>query len=158
MKDSKTCSVDGCEKLARGRGWCHMHWRRWRVNGDPLTTRYSSYGSGSLRDDGYRQVYDGSGKKGLEHRKVMAEIIGRPLTHEEVVHHVDRNPRNNDPSNLVLCADQAEHLKLHMRESTCCRKGHPWGPENEYWYGGKRICRTCNLSWKRERYKRFRDS
>lgn len=30
-----TCSVDGCERTARARGWCGMHWQRWRRTGDP---------------------------------------------------------------------------------------------------------------------------
>lgn len=31
----RTCSVDGCERGAVARGWCHLHWRRWRQFGDP---------------------------------------------------------------------------------------------------------------------------
>lgn len=31
-----TCSVVGCERLAYGRGFCGMHWLRWRRHGDPL--------------------------------------------------------------------------------------------------------------------------
>jgi hypothetical protein len=30
------CSVDGCEKPARGRGLCRRHYSRWRRHGDPL--------------------------------------------------------------------------------------------------------------------------
>lgn len=31
------CSIEGCEKLGNGgRGWCGMHWWRWRHYGDPL--------------------------------------------------------------------------------------------------------------------------
>ena len=30
------CSIPGCEKPSRGRGWCGTHWRRWRTHGDPL--------------------------------------------------------------------------------------------------------------------------
>lgn len=33
----KICSVDGCEKGGKiVRGWCHMHYTRWREHGDPL--------------------------------------------------------------------------------------------------------------------------
>lgn len=30
-----TCSIEGCEKTILGRGWCSMHYSRWRRNGDP---------------------------------------------------------------------------------------------------------------------------
>lgn len=42
----KTCSIDGCEKPSKARGWCDAHWQRWRKYGDPLgrgeRTRYAS--------------------------------------------------------------------------------------------------------------------
>ena len=31
------CSVEGCEKRAVTRGYCDMHYRRWRKYGDPLS-------------------------------------------------------------------------------------------------------------------------
>jgi hypothetical protein len=30
----RTCSVDGCEKIAQQRDWCPMHYQRWRKYGD----------------------------------------------------------------------------------------------------------------------------
>lgn len=36
MTDRKLCSIDGCGKPAKGRGWCAAHWWRWRNHGDPL--------------------------------------------------------------------------------------------------------------------------
>ena len=32
------CQIDGCEKLKIARGWCHTHYKRWQVHGDPLVT------------------------------------------------------------------------------------------------------------------------
>lgn len=32
-----SCSVVGCDRPAKARGWCHLHYRRWREHGDPLT-------------------------------------------------------------------------------------------------------------------------
>lgn len=33
-----TCAIDDCEKVRSRRDWCHSHYRRWRVYGDPLGT------------------------------------------------------------------------------------------------------------------------
>jgi hypothetical protein len=34
-----TCKIDGCSDPVSGRGWCSMHWQRWRNNGDPLIVK-----------------------------------------------------------------------------------------------------------------------
>lgn len=34
----RTCSVDGCAKDVAARGWCLMHYKRWRTHGDPSIT------------------------------------------------------------------------------------------------------------------------
>jgi hypothetical protein len=36
MADKPLCLIDGCDKPAKGRGWCAAHWWRWRNHGDPL--------------------------------------------------------------------------------------------------------------------------
>lgn len=36
-----SCSVAGCEKPVRARGWCNSHYLRWRRCGDPLGLRGS---------------------------------------------------------------------------------------------------------------------
>lgn len=38
MQD-RTCSVAGCDRPARARGWCPLHWQRWSNTGDPLGLR-----------------------------------------------------------------------------------------------------------------------
>lgn len=50
-----------------------------------------------------------------EHRTVAEQMLGRPLARDEIVHHIDGNKRNNDPSNLQVMT-QAEHARLHMLE------------------------------------------
>ena len=36
MNSGKLCSIEGCDKPAKARGWCAAHWWRWRNHGDPL--------------------------------------------------------------------------------------------------------------------------
>jgi hypothetical protein len=36
MAEQSVCSVPGCDKRAKTRGWCSAHYERWRLHGDPL--------------------------------------------------------------------------------------------------------------------------
>lgn len=48
----------------------------------------------------------------LEHRLVMETHLGRFLSPDEVVHHIDENPSNNAIENLELFASQSEHVRV----------------------------------------------
>ncbi len=67
-------------------------------------------GSGWIQG-GYRYISI-DGHRIAFHRWVMEQKIGRRLTSDEIVHHVDGNPLNNDPRNLVILS-RAEHTHLH---------------------------------------------
>src|SRR5687768_15764725 len=47
-----------------------------------------------------------------KHREVMEQVLGRPLTRDEHVHHVDSNRLNNEPSNLRILT-RADHCREH---------------------------------------------
>ena len=49
----------------------------------------------------------------LKHRSVMEIHLGRSLTKEEVVHHIDFNKLNNEIDNLHLFSSRGEHIKYH---------------------------------------------
>jgi len=55
------------------------------------------------RRDGYVRV----------HRLAMEKKLGRRLTREEVVHHIDGDKRNNREDNLALFPNQGEHMETH---------------------------------------------
>jgi hypothetical protein len=51
----------------------------------------------------------------LLHRLVAENSIGRRLLETEVVHHIDGNPKNNSPSNLLVTT-MSEHSRHHGLE------------------------------------------
>jgi hypothetical protein len=57
------------------------------------------------------------------HRVVAEQTLGRSLRPGEVVHHIDRNILNYDPSNLVVFPSQAAHAAHHKaleKEQNSC--------------------------------------
>jgi hypothetical protein len=49
------------------------------------------------------------------HRLVIEQELGRYLTKEEVVHHIDLDKTNNSIENLQLCASNSEHRFIHAQ-------------------------------------------
>lgn len=49
MSEKTTCSIEGCDRPARGRGWCDPHYKRWLRHGDPLGGRWPA---GVCTEDG----------------------------------------------------------------------------------------------------------
>ena len=68
----------------------------------------------SLRGRGKKRGYiKRNGKH--EHRLVVEEMLGRELTSEEIVHHIDGNKRNNSPDNLKVMT-RSEHITEHLKQ------------------------------------------
>lgn len=86
-----------------------------------------------------------------EHRLVMETKLGRKLAGDELVHHIDENKGNNDPSNLAV-TDRRSHIRHHNprqgTESEFCRRGHR---KHRRKTGGLR-CRQCENEAERRRY------
>lgn len=60
----------------------------------------------------------GGGKnKTYEHRQIASNVLGRELSRDEHVHHIDKNRKNNELSNLlVLSSVDHSHLHVAMRK------------------------------------------
>jgi hypothetical protein len=68
-------------------------------------------------DDPYRCMADSAGYV-LEHRLEMARALGRPLSRQETVHHIDGNKLNNKLTNLQIRF--GKHGKGVALKCRCC--------------------------------------
>jgi hypothetical protein len=110
----KICTVDGCDRRTREREWCHKHYLRWKLTGDPMGTIVQPACDPNLWDTplagllrrgatgGYVSVKVTDNRWDVEHRLVMAQMMGRPLRKGETVHHRNGNRSDNRPENLEL--------------------------------------------------------
>jgi hypothetical protein len=104
LNKGRTCSVGDCSRKAASKKMCELHYRRWKVHGDPRedtpVLNRNPRGEGWVQD-GYR-IRTENGKRILEHREVMEGILGRPLFPHEAVHHKNGVRDDNRPENLEL--------------------------------------------------------
>lgn len=68
-----------------------------------------------ITTNGYVDVYDQAKGYVKEHRQVIEIALGRELTKQEQVHHIDGNKQNNQLDNLVVLSNSSEHTKLHKQ-------------------------------------------
>ena len=127
-----TCSISGCEAPSVGRGWCKIHWSRWRRHGDPFVSAYErkpvSLAADAFRQwfneqseeapgpfptpcrlwtrggggDGYGRVNVGDGRQEYAHR-VAWKLEHGPIPEGLVVRHIDDHKK--------LCCE-TDHLEL----------------------------------------------
>jgi hypothetical protein len=126
---AKPCCIEGCNNtIEKGAGgMCGMHAQRVRRYGDPnyltpeVQRRANSRAAMLARVDEvkpttYRKLY---GRH--EHRVIAEQMLGRPLQRNEIVHHIDGNKHNNEPSNLQVMT-QSDHVRMHIDEMRAARK------------------------------------
>lgn len=104
----KVCKKHGiqCQRTGPRSGEGHPEWKGGRI----------------VNKSGYIEVYTPDHPNArkhtkyiLEHRLVMESHLGRYLTKDEVVHHIDGDKQNNDISNLQLFASNGQHLAKTLK-------------------------------------------
>lgn len=113
----RQCSVAGYDGSLLAKGLCSRHYSIRKKYGDENhpVKRIAPKGSGATTVAGYR-LYGNIDGRQYQHILVAEKALGKKLPPGAVVHHVDGDPANNAPDNLVVCPDQAYHMLLHVRQ------------------------------------------
>ena len=136
----QTCSIEGCGRTDKkgGRGWCGMHWKRWRKHGstDCLVPHYSSreeaYAARTVQVGdciewtGYRDP-NGYGKMHLEGEAVHVHRYVFALHHGEIpkgmhIDHICHNPPSSNIAHLRL-ATPSQNAQNHSGASILSATG-----------------------------------
>lgn len=131
----KICSIADCKKLVHARGWCVAHYRRNRLNGDPLLSRRPGLGiTPAQRLDLYTDksgdcwMWTGSGdrygKTCVSGRYVSAHILSYelnvgPVPSGQIVRHRCDTPKCVRPEHLELGtnADNSRDMTDRQRQA-----------------------------------------
>jgi hypothetical protein len=89
-----------------------MRWYRGGGIDAPRVRPARDIGHARVRPDGYIEVKTADRRYELEHRVVVARMLGRPLGTNEHVHHINGDRADNRDANLMVMSN-AEHQKLH---------------------------------------------
>jgi len=81
-------------------------------------------GEGCANGDGYMVYRKGKGRLQYGHILVAEKVLGCKLPPDAVVHHIDEDPSNNAPTNLLICT-RPYHNLLHARMRALAACGNP---------------------------------
>jgi len=76
---------------------------------------HSRYRHGGYLEKGYHVLLQNGRYVGV-HRSIAERVLGRPLKHGEVVHHLNGDKKDNRNANLLICSN-SYHQWLHAEMS-----------------------------------------
>lgn len=160
---NRTCSVEGCGRAPRARGWCERHYENFRRTGDPVSSydkplgvRLSQIGwtvtpAGCWEWNGPRNAYNYGSfsakrlgyEKAPAHRAVYEWLV-EPIPDELLLRHKCDNPPCVNPDHLIPgtaadnSRDSIERGRFYAQNMTYCRSG-----QHDLTLPGARIARGC---------------
>lgn len=164
------CSIDWCDRPTLARGWCSMHYQRWKKGADmdarlddpewrfwqkvdkgddcwEWTGYVASHGYGKLTRDGV-EVY--------AHR-VAYEIAVGPIPDDCVIDHLCRNTICVRPGHLEAVPQAVNVLRgespfAKNARKTHCKRGHLLDGGNVTYRKEGRVCAVCRRERERRAY------
>lgn len=154
----RTCSIEGCERQSRARGWCDPHYKRWLHHGstdDPRPTTVERFWAkvdrrgdnecwlwtATLNSRGYSQFqYDH--RVGLGHRFAYELLVG-PIPDGLQIDHLCRTPACVNPAHLEPVTNRENSRRGYRATKTHCPQGHPYSGDNLIIRHSGRSCRIC---------------
>lgn len=177
LAEGRFCSIDGCRRKHKARGWCAQHYWRWQHYGSPkedisferqVTAKerfwqHVDTGSpnacwiwtGARNRDGYGHFYV-SGKLVAVHR-FSFELHKGPIPEGMEIDHLCRTHPCVNPLHLDAVSHQTNNRRgVHPNSfKNACSQGHSYDLLNTMYVRGKsgtvqRRCRQCSRLWHRK--------
>lgn len=161
------CEIAGCNRDTHARGWCRLHYQRWKDKGDVLwepptppsmreriergiskTASGCWEWQGSISSSGYGRLSKNN-RPAYSHRESYEAFVG-PIPEGFQIDHLCRNTKCCNPEHLEAVTPltngmRSKSFAARKARQTHCIHGHPLSGDNLYIRPkeGWRMCKTC---------------
>src|SRR5882672_1438392 len=135
---NRSCSILGCPDEVSAKGLCGFHYHRLWKYGSVMADKlrhgpkiHRASGTGHVTHQGYLTIRINNVSK-FEHTWIVEKVLGKSLPKKAIIHHIDGDTLNNNPSNLIVFPNQAYHVEFHKRQRAYEACGHANWKSCEY--------------------------